>query len=802
MGVIWQKVWHDLWHNKVRTALVVVSVATGVFSVGAIFGMNDQLKSSMNAAHQATIPSHVVMYPTELIDEDTARALENIPGVSGVELVNIINTRWKKQPQDEWSNGSLLMRPDYEDQLYDQLQLRAGEWPQGDNLGIERMHGPFYGIDIGDQVILEVGDKERTFTITGRIRHPFVPPPSMYDLAWFFADSPTLERFGIPEGRFNRLQILVQPYSPELAREVGTEVKLRLERQGIGIAATQYQDPLEHWGRPFIDGMSVVLQVLAIISLLLSAVLVLNTLTAIITQQTNQIGILKAVGARRGTIVRAYLAVVLVYGVLSLGVALPLGMTSAYGVTRWMLGLFNIDYDTFAFSRQAVTLQVVAALVVPLVAALAPVLQGAAITVRQAIATYGLGADFGSAWFDRLIERVALRLLPPRYAMVVSNIFRRKGRLLLSQFVLVTAGVMFLMIMSLSSSIHATIVSEFERRTHDVILQFNRDQRIDVASRFSRSVPGVTHADMWISLPVTILREGQRVEQAGMGSEIDGVPLEDPMYAPLIVAGRWLRPGDTRVVVMNRDTAEDEHILVGDTVTLDLGAWGKYDWKVVGLYKTFVMFGGGFSLDAIYTPRQALLDVMHRGQRGSLMFVRTDRHSAADTETIANELSDMFGARNMEVAGTATVQQLRTTTQSSFDITLNMLMVLAVIVGLVGGIGLMGSLSISVVERTKEIGVLRAIGGRSWTIMGMFVLEGVIQGMLAWLVAVPVAFATSPFLSDALSMTMFNTRMNYAFNTEAVWMWLGLTVVIATLASIVPARSATRISVRQSLVYE
>jgi putative ABC transport system permease protein len=114
----------------------------------------------------------------------------------------------------------------------------------------------------------------------------------------------------------------------------------------------------------------------------------------------------------------------------------------------------------------------------------------------------------------------------------------------------------------------------------------------------------------------------------------------------------------------------------------------------------------------------------------------------------------------------------------------------------------MGSLSISVVERTKEIGVLRAIGGRSWAILSMFMLEGVIQGVLAWIAAVPIAYLVSPAMSDALAMTMFNTHMEYAFNSQAVLTWLGLTLVIAALASIVPARNATRISVRQSLAYE
>ena len=52
MGVIWHKVWFDLWHNKLRTLLVVFSIAVGVFAVGATFGMAEQMMPTMDAAHQ------------------------------------------------------------------------------------------------------------------------------------------------------------------------------------------------------------------------------------------------------------------------------------------------------------------------------------------------------------------------------------------------------------------------------------------------------------------------------------------------------------------------------------------------------------------------------------------------------------------------------------------------------------------------------------------------------------------------------------------------------------------------------
>jgi putative ABC transport system permease protein len=113
----------------------------------------------------------------------------------------------------------------------------------------------------------------------------------------------------------------------------------------------------------------------------------------------------------------------------------------------------------------------------------------------------------------------------------------------------------------------------------------------------------------------------------------------------------------------------------------------------------------------------------------------------------------------------------------------------------------MGSLGISVVERTREIGVMRAIGARSPAIMGLFVMEGVLQGVLSWLMAIPIAFVVSQPLARLLGQTMIEIELDYAFSGTAVVIWLLVIIVISLLASILPARQAIRISVRESLAY-
>ncbi|MCB0155713.1 MAG: ABC transporter permease [Anaerolineae bacterium] len=805
MSVIWRKVWFDLWSNKVRTLLAVLSIAAGVFAVGAVFGMVDQLLSGMDAAHQAVIPSHILMVLNRRIDQATADRLKKTPGVEDIELLNEVAVRYKLKSSDEWQPARLIMRDDYNKQTYDLLQLKAGSWPKQGEFGVERLSSQFFGINLGDRVIFKTNKLGRSFPITAKIRHSFVPPPAFGGTAVFFTDAQGMERFDIPAGEFNQLLVRVTPYSADYARQVASDLKDKLGKEGIGVSFTTYQDPNKHWGRIFVEGLTLVLQVLAIISLVMSVILVTNTMTALITQQIDQIGIIKAIGGSTRTILQLYLVTVLIYGLLAFMISLPLGAVVAYSLCRWFLNLFNIDYGLFQVSTRAVIYQALAATLIPALAALWPVLGGAAMTVREAIASYGLGGDFGSTRLDRAVEGLGRRWLSSPYAIALGNMFRRKGRLTLTQLTLVAAGTMFLIVMSLSTSLTYTLDTDLNRRGFDIHLGFEKAQPSPQVLAMAGSVPGITNDELWYVAPAAILKEGQRLKEAGVGAQIVGIPAGSDYYRPLILNGRWMGPGDatsdSRVIVISKDMADDNHLAVGDTVTLNLFELGHKEWQVIGIFQT--VFSGGFDSTPIYAPLEAVAAATKQYNKGTRLLLRTASSDPAAIDQVYTRLKNVYEDRNMDLnifeAGTTPAD--RTNALNQFGITTTMLLALAVIVALVGGIGLMGSLSISVVERTREIGVMRAVGARSQTMMGMFMLEGTLQGLSSWLIAVPLSFILGQPLANALGQAMFDANLDYRYNFGAVLVWLVVILLISILASALPARNATRISVRQSLAY-
>jgi putative ABC transport system permease protein len=771
-----------------------------VFAVGTIFGMSDMLLTNMDASHRAVVPTHVYVYLDRLVDRDTILSLKEVPGVEGVEPFNSMNVVYKLHPEDEWRQGVIQMRDDYNAQKYALLQLRQGRWPLSKNeIGLERMAAQFLNIGMGDTVIFKIDDQERTFPVTGLIRHPFVPPPQFMDLAFFFMNGEGMERLGFPPGKFSAVYMRVTPYSRPYSEEVATAVKEKLAKQGIGVGNFQYEDPEKHWGRTYFDAITQVQQVLALICVLISGILVFNTLSNLITQQVNQIGVLKAVGGRTGTIARVYMFSAVVYGLLAFLVALPLSLFMAYGLTKVFLNLFNIDFDQFHYSSKAILLEAICAIAVPLLAGLPPILKGAGMTVREAIASYGLGGGYRSGRLDRFVEKIGERLMSSHYATALGNMLRHKGRLIMTLVVLMAAGSSFLTVMSLNSSLDLTLDNIYARQRFDMTIYFFDDERADQVVTLAESVPGVEKAEIRLRHAANMLVAGQQAKEAGLGASVNGIPAKSDFFSPLMVAGRWLMPGEGRAVVITRETAEKDNIHVGDMVTLDLGKDGKDKWQVVGLYEP--VFVGGFNAESFYVPQETLAYVMKKYNKGPILLVRTTSSDAESTAAMAKKLKEMYEAHGIKVSASETQASTRATREWQFGLVTNMLLALSVIIALVGGIALMGALSIGVIERTKEIGVLRAVGARSHVILGIFVMEGVLQGLMSWIIAVPISLVLSPLAASKLGNIMFGATLDYQYNWPAVLIWLGIVLMVSILASLLPARGATKISVRDSLAY-
>ena len=128
--------------------------------------------------------------------------------------------------------------------------------------------------------------------------------------------------------------------------------------------------------------------------------------------------------------------------------------------------------------------------------------------------------------------------------------------------------------------------------------------------------------------------------------------------------------------------------------------------------------------------------------------------------------------------------------------------VAAAAAAVVGGLGLMGTLSINVLERSREIGVLRAIGAGDGAVVQLVLVEALLIGVIGWVLAVPLSLPLSYLLSNAVGRLFVGTPLTYTFSTSGMLIWLGLVLLLSALAALVPGRRAARLTVRDVLVFE
>jgi putative ABC transport system permease protein len=787
MGIIWRKVWRDLVHNKARTILTVLSVAVGVFALGVIYGAYDVITDCLEDTHWATIPIHITLWAWPPFDHAAEDVVSRVPGVADVEKQVDSYFAWKLGGETNWRDGNLIGRSDYEAQHMGLIDLVDGDWPAKQTLAVERQSARHFGIALGMRVVVVVDGREKQLPVTGIVHDYASTPPQSGGNAAFYATPETIA--WLNGAGFNRLDIRMISHSVESAGELSEHIQDRLERMGLSVEGNWIREPEEHWFQEVVDTMLVILTVLGVLSLGTSGFLIINTMNAIITQQVWQIGVVKVIGATFGRVVRIYLLIALIYSGLAMLLAIPLGAIGAHLLARWILDNHaNIISGPFEVKALALGIQLAVGLIVPPLAGLVPVVGGARISPHRAISTYGLGGGFGRGWFDRLLGRV--RHLPRPMALSLRNTFRRKARVSLTLIALALGGVMFMAVMSVARSFTDMIGRMIDEYGDDVRIGFERPYRVDRLIEVTENVPGVIGVEVWGAYGTRLKLPNSEDRYMGLR----GMPPNSKFFNARIVSGRGLLPEDDHAILLNHKIAVDEGIQVGDEVRFDIREQETV-WTVVGLVLLVNQYDS-------FVPAETLAQEMGIGNRGVRVHVATQEHDLAYQQQMVEKLRDGFDAVRVEVAWSWSTAEMREQEWEGFKTVFYLLLAMAVLAALVGGIGMMGTMSINVVERRREIGVMRANGAGSTAIAGIFVSEGVLLGMLSWLIAVPLSLPGARFLNGVIGRELMNVPLDFTYSVEGTLLWLGTVIVISTLASLWPALGATRVSVREALAYE
>ncbi len=823
----WKKVLRDLWGNKLRTTLVVLSIAVGVFAVGTVTHTFTIVSQELALTYPQANPAAATIY-TDAFDDALVEMVRRVPGVADAEARSMLYTQILIG--DEKKMFLIFALPDFNDIRINKVRFQneyraapefhaeTGHWPPGEReIVLERSSLLMPGLvpsdlQVGDTIQVQIGEKLiRELKIVGLAHETTQAPAPFMSAAFGYVNLDTYEWLtGSRRASTLNLTVAERKLDQEHIKAVVETVKQKIEADGRTVSVNVPQ-PGKHPLQDIFAGLLLLLNLLGFGSLILSGFLVVNTISALLTQQTRQIGMMKAIGGRKRQIIGLYLVMVLLFGLLALLVAIPSAAFAASKLSLYLAGFVNVDFPDFSVPTWIILLESAIGLLLPLCAAILPIWAGTRVTVREALSDYGIQnakvkiQNSKPGWLRQRLPRLRppnleahiLRFVSRPTLISLRNTFRRKGRLALTLMTLILAGTIFVSVVSVRASMFQTLDDVFKYWQFDILLPLARPYRTDVIEATIKNVPGVVAVESWGYGNVRRIRPDDTETDTML---LFAPPPNTQMLFPTIIEGRWLSPEDENAIVVSTDTLNAEKDLkVGGEITLKIREH-KTVWRIVGSVRV-VGFRSGIGTGYVNYPHYARA-IGQLGRADSVQIV-TDKHATAEQEKIRRQIEAVYKDAGIRVGGGAmTSGFMRDNNEMFFNIITALLMAMAVLMAAVGGLGLMGTMSLNVLERTREIGVMRAIGASNAAVRNIVLVEGVFIGMLSATLAIALSIPLGAALAALVGEAIFQLPLSYAISVFGIIMWLVIVLVLSALASVLPAYNAARLTVREILAYE
>lgn len=793
----WRKVIRDLTGHRLKTALVVLSIAVGIFAVGIVIGGRGVLTREFDADFlTSNAPS--AEFITSDFDSSLLRRISTRSDVRAAEGRRQLGVRYSSDSVPTstsagWPTMQVWALPDFDSIKVQKLTRdQAMSWPPAaGEIVLERSVLLVKKLEIGQTIIVEVADTRVPLRIVGYAHDINSVPTKFSDVAVGYISMSTLNSLKEPD-RFNYLALSLDPQlSQAAASRIAVDIRDRqLRPAGVQVLRTTVPKPGSHFLGDIFKAVSVLLLALGIMALALSGFLVVTTVSALMAQQIRQVGIMKAVGGRWDQVMAMYLTLVFCYGVLAVIVGVPAALVVGKWFVTYAAGLLNFRIMDYTPPVYVVAIEVTVGLLVPLLAAILPVRAGSRTSVVSALSATGVSADFGHGIVDRVLGLI--RGLPRPVALSLRNTFLRKGRLALTLFTLVLASAVVMAVLSVRTSTLKTVDDIASFWSYDAMAYMSeREPGVNV-EREARKIEGVTQVETRLDASASVKRLDGSENQ---GIQVVGLPYNSKFVNPTLAEGRWLQSGDDHELVVNTELIKDQPNLgIGDTIRLAIRG-GETDWKIVGI-ATGQMRG-----PIIFIDRPALDAAIGAGGGVTRVFVKTAVHTKEAQSRTAADLEDALDKAGFSVSGSETQIAWRDAIASQLGILVTFLVIMASLLSIVGVIGLTGTMTINVLESTREIGVMRSIGASHGSIFNIFITEGVVVAVMAWGLGALLSWPLSVWLVSALGSAM-SLPLAYDFSWVGVWLWLGSVIIIAVVASLVPAWNASRVSVRDAIAYE
>ena len=543
----WKKALGDLGQHRGRTLLVVMAMAVGLAGAGTILDAWALVRVATREGFLASDPPAATLRMDSVDDAMLARA-RAVPGVRNAEARRTTTVR--AQVGGSMLTAVLYSAADLHEARIGRVKSESADWPPKDGtLAIERSSLDFSGAAVGEAVVLSYGNAEPvSVPVRGIVRDVTLAPGWMEHVLYGFVTPATLARLGAPT-TLDELRIVVndRTLDQQGVRAIAFQVKAAAESLGHTVRDVDVPVPGEHIHAPQMDSLLYTQGAFALMALVLSAFLVVNLIAAMLAGQTREIGVMKAIGARWQQIAAMYLAVAAALGVAAVVLAVPLALVAGRQYATLKADLLNFDVTGYSVPAWVIVLQVVVGVLLPVLAAAAPVWRACRMTVSEALRDVGIAGGGGSEWLTHRVRGLSRPIL-----LSLRNAFRRRQRLALTLLALATGGAVFLAALNLRASVLGVTDALFAAQRFDFLLRLAAPQPADTLEAIARAVAGVDAAEAWTGARAATDRDDGTL---GNSFPVTAVPPATAMLSMTPTAGRWLVREDGRDLVVNRAPA-------------------------------------------------------------------------------------------------------------------------------------------------------------------------------------------------------------------------------------------------------
>ena len=784
MSAILRKSLTDLTRRRARAFFTVLTLALAVASVG-IFAVPGLMQQSMDREIAANKLADLTLQTKPLMLSDAQlQRLRALPNVEAVGVKSQFSTRIYVGARRQ--RALIMGVPDFDRQDVDVVTPISGSAPAAGTVLTDNQNaskGKFEGTTVR---VIAADGKVRTLPVSGEGRNLFGGSlAATEDFAAFYASPETVTALSGDRG-YTWLGLRLR--DPSAAAADRTIAAVRNELRGVKGFEGFTQLPAvrkagEYPGKAVFEQIASVMTAVTLLALLSALVLLSNTMTTLIGEQTPEIAAMKAVGGSRRQIARIYRRTALLLGALGAALGVVLGVVLANVVVSYFGSTFFGIETGVHVDTGVLVASIVVGLIGPPLAAWPAIRRASRLPVREALQATG-SAVGEQGRLDALLRRVRA----PRSVQIgLRSVGRRKRRTFATAMQVGLAVATLLALLSLGTSV-GNITRAYYDDTHLDVWAGTFDSRpfTDEAARALATTRGVKDVQ-------PVLQNEAKVD--GTDAGLMGM-VNKPWMRLRITDGRWYTPAEaargTDVAVVGTGLAAATGANVGDAITAQTAA-GPARVRIVG-----ELWEPG-QPGQLYMPLATLQTALGTPGKVNAYWVRSQSPDHAFIDRLTTRLEDTLGAHGTPITSIVWYDQKADNVAQNSSITTS-ITVLGLVIVAISMVGLVNAITMGVLERTREIGMLRCVGARARDIRRIFATEGLVIALLGWLIGLAAGYALAYGIIELTSSTA-NLDLTFVFPAVNVVITLVGTVLLAVLVLLAPVRRAVRFKPGEALRY-